>query len=135
MKSFKNSIVVAMMVALCAIAVQAQSPVMLRGTVPVNFMIGDQTMPAGEYTVKAFGQEVQGWYDQNGRGLFLVNTLPMGKEASANTYKLVFRRYGETYFLTEVWSAGISHLVNAGNREHRIAQANKAEVVAVLMTR
>ncbi len=124
-----------MMVALSVVAVQAQSSVMLKGKVPVNFMIGDHSLPAGQYTIKSFGQEVEGWYDQNGRGLFLVNTLPMGKEDTAGTYKLVFRRYGETYFLTEVWSAGISHQVNAGNRERRIAQSHKAETVAVLMTR
>jgi hypothetical protein len=135
MKTFAKSLLMVMVVALCVVAAQAQSSVLLKGTVPINFMIGDRSLPAGEYTVRAVSHEVEAWYDQNGRGLFMVSTLPMGKEADLSTYKLVFYRYGDTYFLREVWSGGISHEVNAGPREQRIAKTHQREVVAVLMTR
>jgi len=135
MKNLTNRVVLVLVIALCALAAQAQSNVMLKGTVPMNFMIGDHSLTAGDYTVLAFSTDVEGWYDQNGRGLFLINTVPMGKEADAATYKLVFHRYGETYFLTEVWSGGISHQVAASSAEQKIAKSQKHAVIAVLMTR
>jgi len=135
MKTFANRVLLVLVVALCVVAAQAQSSVMLKGTIPVNFVVGDRSLPAGEYTIRAFAHEIEGWYDQNGRALFLMRTLPMGKEADASTYKLVFHRYGDTYFLREVWSGGISHEVNGGPKEQRLAKSQKREVVAVLMTR
>lgn len=135
MKNLTNRVVLVLVVALCALAAQAQSSVMLKGTVPMNFMIGDHSLTAGDYTVRAFTKDVEGWYDQDGRGLFLITTVPMGKEADAATYKLVFHRYGETYFLTEVWSGGVSHKVAAGSAQRQIAKVQKPSVVAVLLTR
>ena len=135
MNNLKNRIVLLLAVALCAVAVHAQSGPMLKATIPVDFVIGERSLPAGVYTVKSFGSNVEGWYDENGRGLLLINTIPMGKEAEPNTAKLVFHRYGETYFLREVWSGGASYEVRAGDREHRMAKLQKPEVVAVLVTR
>jgi hypothetical protein len=135
MKNLTNRVLLVLMVALCVAAAQAQSGPMLKATIPVNFVIGDRSLPAGEYSVRAVAHEVEAWYDQNGRALFMVSTLPMGKEADMSTNKLVFHRYGDTYCLREVWSAGTSHLVNEGSKEQRLAKSQKPEVVAMLVTR
>jgi len=134
MKTFSRVLMV-LMVVLCVVAAQAQSSVILKGNVPFNFVVGDRNLPSGQYTISAVTQNVESWYDASGRGLFMINTLPMGKEASQDTYKLVFHRYGDNYILTEVWSAGSSHLVNSGRTAQQIAKNQKFEVVAVLMTR
>ncbi len=134
MKTFSRVLMV-LMVVLCVVAAQAHSSVILKGNVPFNFIVGDRNLPSGQYTISAATQNIESWYDANGRGLFMINTVPMGKEASADTYKLVFHRYGDTYILTEVWSGGSSHLVNGGRTAQQIAKNQKFEVVAVLMTR
>jgi hypothetical protein len=107
----------------------------LRGTVPFNFTVGDRSLPSGEYTIKAVDQNIEAWYDPNGRGLFMVRTIPMGKEAEMSVTKLVFHRYGDTYLLAEVWSEGVSHQVKFGAHQQRIAKLNSHyETIAVLMT-
>ncbi len=130
-----NRVLMVLAVVLCVVAAQAQTNVMLKGNVPFNFVAGDHNLPAGVYTVSTLGGESEAWYDENGRGLFVMRTVPLGKEADAQTYKLVFHRYGDTYILTEVWSNGISHLVSGGKAAQQIAKSGKPQVVAVLMTR
>lgn len=130
-----SRVLMVLVVVLCVVAAQAQSRVMLKGDVPFNFSVGDRSLPSGQYTVSAINSEIEGWYDANGRALFMVSTLPLGKEASADTYKLVFHRYGDAYLLTEVWSGGNSHLVRGGRTVQQIAKNQKFEAVAVLMTR
>ena len=135
MKTIINRILLVLTVALCVVAAQAQSTVMLKGNVPFSFSIGDRSLPAGDYTVKALDKEIEAWYDPNGRGLFLVRTVPMGKQADLATTKLVFHRYGNEYDLAEVWSEGASHQVIVSHSLQRVAQKHqKFETVALLMT-
>ncbi len=134
MKQNWTRVLVLIVVALGVVAAQAQSNAMLKGTVPFAFTIGDQNLPAGTYTVNSMGSELQSWYDQNGKGLCIVHTVPMGKEADLSTYKLVFHRYGDRYFLSEIWNAGKSHEVRISDQEKELAKAKeKFQTVAVLM--
>lgn len=135
MKHITSRILLVVTVALCVVAAQAQSTtMMMKGNVPFDFMVGDRSLPAGEYTIRALDQEIEAWYDPNGRGLFIVKTLPMGAEDELGSTKLVFRRYGDQYFLVQVWNNGVSHEVKVGSNQRRIAKSQKFETVAVLMT-
>jgi len=134
MKTIVSRILLVLTVALCVVAAQAQSTVMLKGNVPFNFSIGDRSLPSGEYTVKALDSEIEAWYDPNGRGLFLVKTIPSGQQLDPGTTKLVFHRYGSEYVLTQVCSEGKSHDVISKPGNQRIAKTQKFETVAVLMT-
>jgi hypothetical protein len=86
----------------------------VRGNVPFEFIVGDRSLPAGEYTVRSMtsGGEVLRIADgdvlaiANGDGhrstLRMANNLvSKGKAPSA---RLIFHRYGNQYFLAEVWS-------------------------------
>jgi hypothetical protein len=78
--------------------------------IPFEFSVGEKSMPAGEYSV--------GTITGDGKVLNISNTQqktsavrmtsPMQQIEPASTGKLVFRRYGSQYFLTEVWQAGES---------------------------
>lgn len=133
MKTLTNRALLVLTVALCVVAAQAQSTVMLKGTVPFNFIAGDQSLPSGDYSVTALDQEIECWFDQNGRGLFMLRTIPMGKQDNVSSTKLVFHRYGNDYYLAEIWSAGVSHEVQASRSQKRLAKTQKYEIVAVLM--
>ncbi|HSS22799.1 MAG TPA: hypothetical protein VLL54_22185 [Pyrinomonadaceae bacterium] len=73
--------------------------------IPFEFSVGYKTMPAGEYSV---------WEIPNGNGLLiqssdgktsalrLSNAVESRKTQSHA--RLVFHRYGERYFLAEVWN-------------------------------
>ena len=76
-----------------------------RADVPFTFQVGESTMPAGHYSVK------------NARGILTVSetsgkksvfrlTLPASRAAATREGKLTFNRYGDSYYLTNVWTAG-----------------------------
>ena len=77
----------------------------LSGTIPFAFVAGDQTLPAGEYTL-ASSQAGPGTWILNGKskqaGLYLATTAGNHKTANESP-RLVFSRYGDQYFLSQIW--------------------------------
>ena len=73
--------------------------------VPFEFSVGYKTMPAGEYSVQAIasanGLLIQS-ADGNNSALRLSEATERIKDKSHA--RLVFHRYGERYFLAEVWN-------------------------------
>lgn len=85
--------------------VYAQS---LRFEVPFDFVAAQGTMPAGEYRVSP-NQPTQGVIRLvNSKGSSAAICLASAIQSShpTNTAKLVFNRYGNRYFLSQVWSQG-----------------------------
>jgi len=75
--------------------------------VPFNFVVNRTLMPAGTYMISSVGMGgtliFQG-LDNN--ALKLVNaSYDAASKPSENT-KLVFRCYGERYFLSQIWTEG-----------------------------
>ncbi len=80
--------------------------IQLRGTVPFSFIVGDQTMPAGEYTLKPYSSLPGRWVISsraNQAGFFLSTTAGASKQSEAAP-RLVFNRYGDRYFLSQIWT-------------------------------
>lgn len=79
----------------------------LKADVPFNFIIRGATLPAGEYTIKGMGDgsaiAVRGASPK-------ANTIVLSQRCTsrdaAKQSKLVFHRYGDRYFLSQVWIAG-----------------------------
>lgn len=71
--------------------------------VPFAFSVAGQSLPAGHYIVAALGDNIKIFNSQTS-GLF-VPTHGAMRTASDGT-KLVFHRYGDSYFLSEVWVTG-----------------------------
>jgi len=71
--------------------------------VPFAFSVAGQSLPAGHYIVAALGDNIRISNSQT-NGLF-VPTHGTMRTASDGT-KLVFHRYGDSYFLSEVWVTG-----------------------------
>jgi len=71
--------------------------------VPFAFNAGGQALPAGHYIVAAVGDNIKIFNSQTTG--FYVPTHSAMRTASDGT-KLVFHRYGDTYFLSAVWVAG-----------------------------
>jgi len=97
---------VAMMVAL--VSAHAQSSTSVVANVPFEFTVGGKSLKPGEYSVRAF--------TANGDTLLISNqmsndgALRLSQTIEAREIpkqaKLVFHRYGQRYFLSEVWSTG-----------------------------
>jgi hypothetical protein len=71
--------------------------------VPFPFVAGGQTLHAGHYIVAAMDDTVRLFNSQTS-GIFLP-THSASRNASDGT-KLVFHRYGDTYFLSAIWVGG-----------------------------
>jgi hypothetical protein len=88
----------------------AQAQQSLVVNVPFDFVAANKALPAGEYAVKVSGA---------GHTLILIDRKDASASALMVTYvvsaneiqtdsKLVFNRYGDRYFLSQVWTAGNS---------------------------
>jgi len=75
--------------------------------VPFDFIVGGQTLPAGQYRVEQrFIPDVVVINSaDHTRGAIVIGP-GLQPVAAQKDGKLVFHRYGNTYFLTEVWGPG-----------------------------
>lgn len=71
--------------------------------VPFAFQVGGQALPAGHYIVAPKGDAVQ-IFDSQTHSLFVP--VHSASRAADSESKLVFHRYGDSYFLSEVWVQG-----------------------------
>jgi hypothetical protein len=87
---------------------QTQPRVQLTVNIPFEFSIGDKNMPAGEYTVRCTNPSSDAKVlqllssDRHVSVMVRTNSV-IGK--MHDDAKLVFNRYGEQYFLAQVWLA------------------------------
>jgi hypothetical protein len=94
-------------------------------TLPFEFWVVDQTFPAGTYDLKQENPNtkltIRG--NKGGAGIFAtVNLPPKGVFEKDKTW-LVFRKYGEKYFLTEVWSKKLGVQFPVGTEEKRLKES------------
>ncbi len=89
-----------------AVVANAQSARKVVADVPFAFVVGDQTLSAGEYTLKATNAPENGLLiqDANGKSETLRFTYPIEPQQNRRSARLVFHRYGEKYFLAEIWT-------------------------------
>jgi len=82
-----------------------------QSNIPFSFVVNGRTLPAGEYRVRQNSTinesflRIQGIVQKVGA---LVMSAPPTESAPARpgTARLVFHRYGDQYFLYQVWTAG-----------------------------
>jgi len=131
MKNVSKVSLLVLAVALSVVAAQTHSTTNMGGVIPFDFVAGSQTFTAGQYTVKTItpDPEIEAWNGPDGR-TFILRTIPLGTPGEGT--KLVFHRYGDQYFLAEIWNRGESHQI-ASSGEQRIAAKDKFVPVAVLM--
>lgn len=106
LKSFTMLLlVVVLALAAAAVSANAQASHQVVADIPFDFSVGYKILPAGQYTVKALSGEARALLiqsaDQRTSVLRLADAIERTK--AKQTVKLVFHRYGERYFLAEVW--------------------------------
>jgi hypothetical protein len=74
--------------------------------IPFNFTIGAQRFPAGEYVLKPLLQHTTLMQNERGRGLTNIATNSVESKQPSTTTKLVFNRYYDQYFLSQIWDEG-----------------------------
>ena len=75
--------------------------------VPFEFVVGSKTLPAAQYTISDMsGPQVVKISARKENASLFATTIPLSRNASDDKGKLVFHRYGNRYFLAEIWSPG-----------------------------
>ena len=81
----------------------------IRARIPFTFTVGDKTLPAGVYTVSilnpASDRNALQLRSEDGHGSAIVQTLRV-KSAHAASARLLFNRYGDSYFFANAQMAG-----------------------------
>jgi len=72
--------------------------------VPFAFTVANHTLPPGRYTVMRVGETTLRIFNSHKQGAIVLTTTVEGK-ATESTGKMIFHRYGDNYFLSEVWVA------------------------------
>ena len=110
------------------VSANGQSSTAVRSNVPFEFIVGDQSLPAGEYIVKSIssGGEVLGIANR----ALTRSTIRMSRNLvsrKSQTSQLIFHRYGNQYFLAEVWTAETGKQLAKSKQE----QALQRELAAI----
>jgi hypothetical protein len=101
-------LIVVLALATAVVSANAQSSNKVVADIPFEFVVGGQAMPAGKYTATASTQNslIVRSDDAKNSAIRLTNSIvPQRNKTHA---RLVFHRYGERYFLAEVWSGSDS---------------------------
>jgi hypothetical protein len=86
---------------------QSTEPITFRA--PFDFVVGDQLLPAGEYTVRPVSVTgTLSFHSADGKFNVFIHSMPLPRRDAAEKYKLVFHRYGHRYWVSEIWAPGYS---------------------------
>jgi hypothetical protein len=108
MKSVRTPItIVLLLTAVSLFAQTTPSQRLMKVNVPFSFAVEGHSLPAGEYLVLTVTPERSiRIASTDGKHSAVVNTLPNYASSPSENSRLVFHRYGEEYFLMQVWTAG-----------------------------
>jgi len=93
-------------------------------TIPFAFHMGDQTMPAGWYRVDLVSSHLVQLHGPD----HVLSSVVMNsaiKTHAPDHGTIVFDRYGDSYFLRQIWTAG-----NTNGLEYRQTRAEKNSLLA-----
>jgi hypothetical protein len=110
-----------------AMAASAQNPRNLVVNIPFDFTVKGKTLPAGDYIIsRASTADKTGLMmkRKDGESSAIVLTMPVQSRENQRESRLIFSRYGEHYFLSQVWTAGD----NLGRELYKTNQERSLEV-------
>lgn len=111
-------------------SVQAQSGVSLQVNIRFDFQVGNKTLPAGKYSVRSLSQDSMLLRSADGRESVIMATRgAIDGGGKATHEKLVFRQYGDKYFLAQVWTTRTGDGRELG-RTSAEREAAKAQLLA-----
>ena len=81
----------------------------LKANIPFNFSVAGKSLPTGEYTIQSVGTSnrvlvLRG--SDNSSKMVMANYCESARPSDKT--KLIFHRYGDRYFLSQIWTAGNS---------------------------
>jgi hypothetical protein len=104
--------------------------------IPFDFVAGNKTLPAGEYIVRStLATRVTLIRNASGRREYTtISTMAVPAETMPTAAKLVFHKYGDRYFLSQVWTPerNLGGELSESRAERELARnASKPQTVTI----
>ena len=119
-------------------AASAQT-IKLTANVPFSFIVDRATLPAGDYLLESMNDQgsVLAIRDQNSKVKSLVMSNSCSTLKAVTDTKLIFHRYGNRYFLKQIWVAGndAGHELPISPREKEVARDFSMQEVVLMAAR
>jgi hypothetical protein len=121
-------------IALAAVAVVHAQEKTVKANVPFSFYMGSSLMPQGAYRVSEISNGAVVWImSMQSKAAQAATTVHVAGKDRIEPAKLVFHRYGEDYFLAEIWTGGVStgQALARSAREKELAQSGAAPLAMI----
>ena len=100
-------LILTLALATAVVSANAQTSNRLVADVPFEFAVGGESMPSGKYTLNSASSDGRVILirsaDAKNSAIRLTNAI---ESKTRTNSRLVFHRYGQRYFLAEVWKGG-----------------------------
>jgi hypothetical protein len=103
------SLVAAVIAAITVAPAAAQAINSIKVDVPFNFTSGSSEFPAGKYTIEQVsgrGTSAITIRSENGKAIGMLICSSAQTLSPKDVTSVVFNRYGDHYFLSQIWTAG-----------------------------
>lgn len=112
------------------VSANGQGTTEARANIPFQFIVGDKSLPAGKYAVRPNkGSRVVAIDNRDSQGSARRLTSEIMGNRKENA-RLVFHRYGNRYFLAEVWMGEPTGIQLAKSREERVLERELASLAS-----
>jgi hypothetical protein len=86
------------------VSANGQATGQVTADLPFQFVVGDKSLPAGKYVAKSnTGSRVVAIENRASHGSAMRITSDISGNGKSEKARLIFHRYGNRYFLAEVW--------------------------------
>jgi hypothetical protein len=125
-----GAIVTMMLVLGAAVPMLAQSPGPMKVNIPFNFVVENDRLQAGEYSIERVANGRLRIQNNDGRTAATFLALAKQGTVTAEKAHFIFHRYGNEYFLATIWTPGqeVGWEVLQGKLETELAKNKTATV-------
>jgi hypothetical protein len=107
MKTVRTLITIGLLFTAVTLFAQTENHQLMTVKIPFGFSVQDHSLPAGEYNIfTVLPERAIRITSTDGRYSAVVNTLPNYASSVSESSRLIFHRYGDEYFLAQVWTMG-----------------------------
>ena len=107
MKSARTLITICLLFTAATLFAQTENRPLMKVSIPFSFTVDSQTLPPGQYYVLSVTPERSiRLASIDGKHSATVNDLPNYATSPSPNSRLVFHKFGNEYFLAQVWTAG-----------------------------
>lgn len=106
MKTFRLFTLLSLTFVMTAAMAMAQTPEKITVKLPFEFTVANQTLPAGNYTIKSLSPSRLLIRSQDGHEAVIASSYAVQANQTPTDAKLVFLRYGDQHFLYQLFAPG-----------------------------